>query len=118
LYARRHSWQHGRQADVTYGDGIVAGGSGKGTLSGHIRVGTLANPWFGNGLQSARDAEIHLVVNDHGPVVTYLLGDMLHTYRGGCTDESLPLPFPDTAKSDGPAGPNTCLLYQDAVFQP
>ena len=35
------------QADVTYGGGFVAGGSGKGTLSGHLAVGELDNAWFG-----------------------------------------------------------------------
>ena len=105
------------QADVTYGGGIVAGGSGTGTLSGHLAEGALANAWFGNGFGDARTAEVHLVVNDHGPKIPGLVGEMLHTYRGGCTDESLPGPFPDTAKSDGTPGPNTCRLYQTAIFQ-
>jgi len=106
------------QADVTYAGGIVAGGSGMGTLSSHLSVGDLSNSWFGNGFQDARNSEIHLVVNDHGPKIPGLVGEMLHTYRGGCTNESLPGPFPDTAKSDGTPGPNTCRLYQDAIFQP
>jgi len=42
---------------------------------------------------------------------------MLNTYRSGCTDESLPASFPDTAKADGEPGPNTCALVQAAVFQ-
>jgi hypothetical protein len=41
---------------------------------------------------------------------------MLNTYRGGCSDDSLPPPFPDSAKADGEAGPNACRLIQDAVF--
>jgi hypothetical protein len=53
------------QADVTNGDGIVAGGSGKGTLSSHLSEGELSNSWLENGFEDARDAEIHLVVNDH-----------------------------------------------------
>ena len=105
------------QADVTYGGGFIAGGSGKGTLSGHLAEGELANAWFGNGFQDARTAEIHLVVNDHGPKIPGLVANMIHTYRGGCTDESLPGPFPDTAKSDGIPGPNSCRLYQAAIFQ-
>ena len=63
-------------------------------------------------------AEIHLVVNDHGPAIPGMVDEMLHTYRGGCTDDSLPPPFPATAKSDGAPGPNTCRLYQSATFQP
>jgi hypothetical protein len=106
------------QADVTYGGGIVAGGSGMGTLSGHVAEGALANAWFGNGFQDARQADIHLVVNDHGPAIPGMVDEMLHSYRGGCTDDSLPPPFPATAKSDGVPGPNTCRLYQSATFQP
>ena len=106
------------QADVTYGGGIVAGGSGMGTLSSHLSVGDLSNSWFGYGFQDARNSEIHLVVNDHGPKIPGLVGEMLHTYRGGCTNESLPGLFPDTAKNDGTPGDNTCRLYQDAIFQP
>jgi hypothetical protein len=45
----------GVQADVTYVNGIVAGESGKGTLSGHVAVGELPNAWFGYGLQNARE---------------------------------------------------------------
>lgn len=107
----------GIQADLTYGGGIVAGESGTGTLSSHLAVGELSNAWFGNGFDSASDAEIHLVVNDHGPLIPDQAAEMLHTYRGGCTDDSLPPPFPATAKSDGSPGPNTCRLYQVAIFQ-
>jgi hypothetical protein len=106
------------QADVTYGGGIVAGRRGMGTLSGHMSVGELPNAWFGHGLQETRNADIHLVVNDHGPAIPGMVDEMLHTYRGGCTDDSLPPPFPATAKSDGAPGPNTCRLYQSATFQP
>jgi hypothetical protein len=105
------------QGDVTYGGGIVAGESGKGTLSGHLAEGALANAWLGNGFQDARTAGIHLIVNDHGPAIPGMVGEMLHTYRGGCTDESLPLLFPATAKRDGTPGPNTCRLYQSVIFE-
>jgi hypothetical protein len=107
----------GVQADVTYAGGIVAGNSGMGTLSAHLAEGALSNAWFGYGFSDARSAEIHLVVNDHGPAIPGMVDEMLHTYRGGCTDESLPPPFPATAKSDGTPGPNVCRLYQSAIFQ-
>ena len=87
-------------------------------FSGHLSEGDLANAWYGNGFEDTRSAEIHLVVNNHGPKIPNQLGDMLHTYRGGCTDESLPPPFPATAKADGIPGPNNYRLYQSAIFQP
>jgi hypothetical protein len=42
--------------------------------------------------------------------------DMTATYRAGCADAGLPEIFPETAKADGRPGPNTCQLYQSAVF--
>ena len=77
----------------------------------------MPQAWYGNGLQDPEAAEIHLVINDHGPLLADMVGTMLGSYRGGCTDESLPLLFPDSAKADGTPGPNACLLYQVAVFQ-
>ena len=105
------------QADVTYGTGHVAGESGQAAFAGHIPAGALPGGWFGNGFTNPLGAEVHLVLNDHGPKIPELAANMLHTYRGGCTDESLPPPFPATAKADGIPGPNTCRLYQVAIFE-
>lgn len=43
---------------------------------------------------------------------------MLHSYRGGCSDNS-PFPeiFPEAALANGQPGPNECLLTQSAVMQ-
>jgi hypothetical protein len=76
----------------------------------------MPNSWFGNGYWNLLGAEIHLVINDHGPLVSHLAHSMLNSYRGGCTDESLPPPFPATAKADGTPGPNTGRLVQDVAF--
>jgi hypothetical protein len=108
----------GVDSDVTYGAGHVAGNSGSATFSGQISAGELPNSWFGNGFTNPRGAEIHLTVNDHGPAIPDLVSNMLHSYRGGCTDESLPPIFPATAFADGIPGPNTCRLFQVAIFTP
>lgn len=105
------------QSDVTYGDGIVASKDGTGTFRSFIPLGKEGYWWFGNGLQSPLKAEIHLILNDHGPVVQNKLTSMLTSYRGGCTDESLPKAFPPSAKSNGIPGPNPCKLVQDVIFQ-
>ena len=76
----------------------------------------MPNTWFGNGYWNLLGAEIHLLINDHGPLVSHLAHSMLNSYRGGCRDESLPPPFPATAKADGTPGPNTCRLVQDVAF--
>lgn len=104
--------------DVVYAGGNIAGGSDLGGFGGHIAAGPLANSWFGNGFSNPMGGHIHLVLNDHGPKIPGMVSNMLHTYRGGCTDASLPGIFPATAFADGIPGPNTCRLYQLAVFAP
>jgi hypothetical protein len=106
------------ESDVIYGAGHVAGQSGNGTFGGHLPADDWSGSWFGNGFANPRGAEIHLVLNDHGPMIPDLVSNMLSTYRGGCTDESLPPIFPATAFADGIPGPNTCRLYQTAIFLP
>lgn len=60
---------------------------------------------------------MHLILNDHGPKLPEFMPEMIQTYRAGCTDKSLPPIFPETAIGDGTPGPNTCRLFQLAVFQ-
>jgi hypothetical protein len=108
----------GVNSDVVYGAGNIAGNSGKASFAGHISAGDLQNSWFSHGFTNPRGAEIHLTLNDHGPMIPGLVNNMLHSYRGGCTDESLPEIFPDTAFADGIPGPNTCRLYHSAIFLP
>lgn len=106
-------------SQVRFASGHVAGGSGQGTFAGHVSEGALSG-WLSNrGLEDARTAEIHLVVNDHGPALPEFMPDMIHTYRGGCSNAS-PFPgiFPATALADGEVGPNICRLYQSATFRP
>lgn len=78
------------QAEVTHAAGIVASPDGGATLTARLDGGEVANGWFGIGFINPRGAEIHMVLRDHGPVITELLEDQLSTFRGGCTDESVP----------------------------
>jgi hypothetical protein len=106
------------EAQVTYGAGHIVGGSGQVTLSSHLQVGPVPGGWYaGQEFTDPTMAEVHLVLNDHGPKLPAYMPDMIRTYRGGCTDESLPPPFPASAKADGTPGPNTCRLVQFAIFQ-
>jgi hypothetical protein len=106
-------------SQVRFAAGHVAGASGSGTFAGHVSEGPLSG-WLSDGsLEDSRGAEIHLVVNDHGPAIAEFMPDMIHTYRGGCSDASpFPPVFPGTALADGETGPNICRLYQAAVFLP
>ena len=104
-------------ADVGYGDSLIVGEDGTAEFAAHIPIGDLRKAWHGNGYQNAQGAEIHLAIADHGPVIGDDIENMLSSYRGGCTDESLPGGAPDTAKTDGMAGPNTCRMMQFSIFE-
>lgn len=104
-------------AQVRFAAGHVAGTAGRGTFAGALREGELTG-WLPNrSFIDAATAEVHLVINDHGPMLPAFMPGMIRTYRAGCSDAS-PFPgvFPATALADGEAGPNTCRLYQAAIF--
>jgi hypothetical protein len=107
------------QGQVTYGAGHVTGASGGASFAVHKPVGPLDGWLPDRMLADPYGAEIHLVLNDHGPVLAAHMPGMIHTYRGGCSDAS-PFPpiYPPTALADGEPGPNECRLYQAAIFLP
>jgi len=105
------------ESEVTWGDSMIYYDGVEPKFNAYVPVGDVHEPWIGNGLTNPTGAEIHLVVNDHGEFIPEMTADMLGTYRGGCTDDSLPGLFPEAATSDGEAGPNTCRLIQDAIFK-
>jgi hypothetical protein len=105
-------------SQVIYGGGHVVGGDGQAGFGGHLNAGPLPAGWLPNrALDNPLGADVHLVVNDHGPVLSEFMPEMIHTYRAGCTDASLPAIFPASAKADGTPGPNTCRLWQVAIFE-
>ena len=106
------------QADVGYLDGILVGPEGTASFNGFQAVGPLQGAWFSDGLKGTDGVEVHLVVNDHGPMIEGIVGEMLTTYRAGCTDESIPKPMPASARRQGTPGPNACRLVQFSIFQP
>lgn len=104
------------QSDVGYGDGIIAGPDGTGTFTTHRKKGAIPQAWIGTGLTHPETAEIHLVVHDHGPLIPGREAEMIGTFRGACTEDSLSKMAPDTARADGKPGPNECKLIQDVIF--
>lgn len=105
-------------SQVTFGqDGEVVDSTGTAVFRSRFRAGPLLDGWLPvQGIDDPMGAEIHLVVNDHGPLIEELTKEMTSTYRAGCTDASLPAFFPPAAFADGTPGPNTCRLSQAAVF--
>lgn len=101
---------------IVYADGVINSDKGKASFASYLSKGEVEGGWYTQRFDNPLDAEIHLVLNDHGPLIPDIASAMLTSYRGGCSDESLPPPFPESAKADGPGGPNTCMLIQDAIF--
>jgi hypothetical protein len=104
------------QSDVTLADSGIMDDDEQMVFASFLPAGEMAEGWLGNGFTNSMGAEIHLVINDHGVLIPDMAANMLDTYRGGCTDESLPPPFPETATSDGEPGPNTCRLVQATIL--
>ena len=105
-------------SQVTQAGGGVASSNGTLGFGGVVPKGPLTDGWLaGRGLDDPLGAEIHFVINNHGPVIPGRENAMVSTYRDGCTDASLPAIFPATAKADGLPGPNTCQLYEIVIFQ-
>ncbi|HRW11305.1 MAG TPA: hypothetical protein P5121_39675 [Caldilineaceae bacterium] len=100
------------------GDGQIADEMGQAEFRATLKVDDTLDEWFGYGLPDTIAAEIHVVLHDHGPPVEGLVEEMLSSFRAGCTDESLPTIFPALAYADGTPGPNACIHYQFAMFQP
>ena len=105
------------QSEMVQGDSLLYSKDAHMEFTTFIPAGDVPDGWYGNGLTNPMGAEIHLVVQDHGELIPDMATTMLNTVRGGCTDESVPPPYPDVAKADGEPGPNTCRGIQVAVFQ-
>lgn len=104
-------------SDVTYGDGVVIGSEGTATFRTFVPAGKLGYSWLGNSLKDPTGAEIHFALHDHGPMMSDNLAGMLTTARAGCTDESLPKIWPDSARASGTSGPNKCQMAQFAILK-
>jgi hypothetical protein len=104
------------EGNVVYGGGRVVR-SHASSFAAHIPVGEVVGGWFDTEFTNPRGAEVHLIINDHGPIIPGLTLEMTRTYRAGCTDASIPTIFPPSAYADGTPGPNQCRLMQVAIFQ-
>ena len=103
------------ETNVVYGGGRVVRSHTTPFLA-HVPVGEIEGGWYDNAFTNPRSAEIHVIINDHGPMIPGMVREMATTYRGGCTDESIPPAFPATAFASGTPGPNTCRLVQFSIF--
>lgn len=105
----------GVETDLLFTDGGFVGPSGRATYGGRRAVGDASGsvmPVFGfpaPGILNTAEAEIHLVVRNHGPIVPGLAKEMITSFGGGCAGLNPAL---------GTPGPNTCGNVHAAVFLP
>jgi opacity protein-like surface antigen len=106
-------------AEIAYATGHVIGGSGNGNFGAHLPAGDTPGGWFGNGFTNPTEAEVHVLIHDHGPSIPGLVDEMISTYRGGCQDDAVINleTIPPTGYYDGTPGPNQCPTVQFAIFQ-
>ncbi len=100
------------------GGGTVVPANGMIEVSAYLPAGEVPSNLFETDFISPETAEYHLVIHDHGPLIPELAADMLSGFRGGCTLESVPPHYPDSARTDGEGGSNTCASRQVALFVP
>ena len=100
------------------GGGTVVSEDGTVEVSAHLPAGEVPTNLFETDFVAPETAEYHLVIHDHGPLIPELAADMLSSFRGGCTLESVPPHYPESAKTDGTGGPNSCVSRQVALFVP
>ena len=69
------------QADVGYADGAISDMNGNLQFAYFQPNGPLPQSWFDRGLTNTAAAEVHLIIQHHGPVVAGREAEMLGTYR-------------------------------------
>jgi len=109
---------NGDENDVvaTLAAGGVVAQDGTISLAGYLPKGDVDGNFFNTTLHSPETAEFHLPMHNHGPLDPKFANDMLTSFRAGCSDESLPPFYPNTALSDGEKGGFDCKTIQAAVF--
>lgn len=106
------------QASILYGGSShIAGEEGYGHFQGSVEEGSPASGisvniplGTANGLMDPMNAEIHLMVHDHGPIIAGLAVDQLSTFTGGCSNPGYPEEW------GGMRGDFFCATTQLAVF--
>lgn len=103
---------------ATNAGGAVVSDEGGIRVQGFLPVGDVAGNFYDTTFIAPETSEYHIVVHDHGPLIPELAADQISSFRGGCTAESVPPFYPDTSRTDGQGGPNTCVTRQVALFVP
>ena len=103
---------------ATNAGGAVVSNDGHIRVQGFLPVGEVAGNFYETQFTAPETSEYHIVVHDHGPLIPELAADQISSFRGGCTADSVPPFYPDSSRTDGQGGPNTCVTQQVALFVP
>lgn len=103
---------------ATNAGGTVVGSDGHIRVQGFLPVGEVVGNFYDTVFSAPETSEYHIVVHDHGPLIPKLAADQISSFRGGCTAESVPPFYPDSSRTDGEGGPNSCVTQQVALFVP
>lgn len=106
----------GSDSVVTLAASGVVGEDGTISLAGFLPKGQVEGNFFDTTFHSPETAEYHLPIHNHGPLDPAIAEEMLTSFRAGCTDESLPEYYPQTALADGAKGSFDCKTVQVASF--
>lgn len=104
-------------ASPNHAAGGIVGEDGTLELGGHLREGDTSRALAGPGVVEPRGAEVILVLKSHGPKIPRLVSEQLHTFAGGCADQS---DAPPGAPPElvGASGPNDCAEIQLSAHSP
>ena len=80
------------QISLMYADGHVIDVHGRAQYQARLPVGDTSSAIFGPGLIDPANAEVHLILRDHGRPRPGQLDDMIYTMNGGCSERWPNLP--------------------------
>lgn len=101
---------------VTLAAGGVVAEDGTISLASFLPKGEVEGNFFETTFHSPETAEYHLPIHNHGPLDPKIADEMLTSFRAGCSDESIPDYYPQTALADGVKGNFACKTVQVAAF--
>lgn len=101
---------------ATLAAGGVVAEDGTISLASFLPVGEVQGNFYDTTFHSPETAEYHLPMHNHGPLDPAIAQDMLNSFRAGCSDESLPVYYPESALADGVEGGFDCKTVQAALF--
>ncbi len=80
------------QISLLYADGHVIDVNGRAQYQARLPVGDTTSAMFGPGLVDPANAEVHLILRDHGRPGPGQVDSMIYSMNGGCSDRWPNLP--------------------------